>query len=142
MAFLKENFSKQREEKMLGVFSVLAYVIGTKAPFDLPVVLIEAFTFACLTLSPPWFLFFNQQLEQKPKQLGNHIMQMPHNPKLINHLTFAHKRKDCALSLPFHVTNGKSISFENKSSSSISINCQEQIINCRCTSFLISTCFR
>ena len=97
LAFLKENFSKQREEKMLGVFSVLAYVIGTKAPFDLPVVLIEAFTFACLTLSPPWFLFFNQQLEQKPKQLGNHIMQMPHNPKLINHLTFAQKRKDCAL---------------------------------------------
>ena len=30
LAFLKENFSKQREEKMLGVFSVLAYVIGTK----------------------------------------------------------------------------------------------------------------
>ena len=74
-------YSKQREEKVLGVFSILAYVIGTKAPFDLPVVLIEAFTFACLTLSPPCFLFFNQQLEQKPKQLGNHIMQMPHNPK-------------------------------------------------------------
>ena len=32
--------------------------------------------------------------------------------------------------------------FENRSSSGISINCQEQIINCRCTSFLISTCFR